>query len=257
MATDNNDKGVKTLHYKISWFEDIIHEYGHQTADEYFVEYNGKKLVLNIDSYGKQNCFFTDAPRNVYSIGVSCRVRAEMQEIYLPEQLITDAYKLAEMEAEWKRLRVAMKIPKVPSINVEEEFTKGYELTKEGAFVLARQCYKNVLHQDPSHVASTYNMACIAGSPEEAVGWMDRLLGLRYTDVLTIVNDSDFYGHKDVLKEQIVKMYRCCIMDNFQGSYKNKIDLEKYNRVYKQKYGSAELAKLQDYGIDPSLSLEW
>lgn len=249
---------IPVSHYIISWFDDYIHEYGYNKADEYFLIYKGRGLIFNINkATQEQNMFFSDKPRNEYSVSCSVKVHALMDEVQLPLDIVQSCYEIASIKERLQELTKALKIPSVDRVSTEDQkqlFNNAVLALKAQEYDTALKGFTHILRHDPSHVESLYNCACIhsmQGNLDIALEWLERTFDAGYTDVLHIISDTHLSAVSGVSKKFIRKIYRKCIMDNFQGN-RCMIDLQRYNQIYSGNYTSEHLDKLREYGINRS-----
>ena len=99
-------------HYLVSWYDDVIHEYGYNQVDEYFLTVKDRGLILNINKNTKeQHVFFCNKPRTEYSINFSIKVQALTDEVFLSDTLVDSCFKIASLREQLEQLEKSIKIP--------------------------------------------------------------------------------------------------------------------------------------------------
>lgn len=261
------EETVPAQHYLVSWYTDILHEYGFNTVDEYCVRLSDLKdgkdagqktdnrvLLININRMtDEQHSFFGEEARVEYSISFRERVIAPTRTVQLPRSLVEQCYRIAKLREELETLTKGLKIPKAdPGPPVMDRLTEAMDAFKDGRYAEAAQIYEDILYREPGRVESTYNLACAEarqGHTESAQKSLEALVTLNFDNILQLINDPDLDG---VVTEPIVRrMYTKTIMNHFQCRYGNKINLERYNSIFRTSFTDTELQKLSLYDINP------
>ncbi len=234
-----------------------------------YVAFNDRGLVFNVNKRTKeQNVFFCEEVRNEYSIGYRVKVHALIDEVQVPLELVQSCYEIAQLNERLTQLKTSIKIPSVVPMGkaeLEQKFTDALAIMSRGDYAFhldkALEGFKSVLYYNPGHTESIYNCACIYSlqeKHEEALQWLQRTFDTGYTNVLRVITDSDFKSATRVatsslegFKRMVRKAYSQCIMAHFQVSYRNMINIARYNAIYKEEFKDAQLDELRKYDIDP------
>ena len=263
---------INVLHYTRTGYLDDVHLGGYFKLDEYYVEYKGRGVLFNVErreekykdsvayqTPAKQTCTFADQPRNVYHETYGVKVHAAMDTVPFPNTFIEECYQIATMKEEMEKWHAAHVIPQGASLTKEEQdarFAQGLIAFQQHAYDDALDHFMAVLHDDPIHRASIYNVMCIYSQKQqlaEAKTFFEQLIDAGWQDILRLVGDADvqwLLTTEDAeVTRQLRRMYAQCIYNCFQHPHR-KIDLPLYARIFKYQATEADLAALGRFNID-------